>query len=274
MKALMFRPLRWDYLVRHLLGVESAREFETGRVAPMSTFARIKILGWVGLAFAFGACGGQGTDPADDRRTVTWHTIEWSGGTVNLAVLPPPQVGSGGHPVVFALSWGAGSADLVIGFLETYWAVEPGNRGYFVVAPEVTGSTLADIADELLPAIFSWMDAELPYDPTQVALVGASNGGRGIFHAALSQPNRFQALVGLPGEYSGDPGNLAVLSGKPVWLMVGEFDQGWVAAAQATADALSAVGAEVTLEVLAEQGHVLLLSPPVLMNWIDEALGR
>lgn len=240
----------------------------------MSTCVRIRILSCLYLAFSFGACGGQGTDPVARQRIVSWHAVEWSGGTVNLAVLPPPQIGPGVHPVVFALSWGAGSADLVMGFLETYWAEEPGNRGYFVVAPEVTGSTLATVADDMLPAIFAWMDVELPYDPTQVALVGASNGGRGIFHAALSQPNRFQALVGLPGEYSGDPGNLAVLSGKPVWLLVGEFDQAWADAAQATADALSEAGADVTLEVLPEQGHVLLVSPLVLMNWIDEALGR
>lgn len=203
-----------------------------------------------------------------------WHPIEWSGGTTNLAVLTPQEVGQGLHPVVFALPWGSGSANLVMSFLEAYWSHEPGRRGYYVVAPEVTGPTLADVADELLPAIFSWMDAELPYHPSQVALVGASNGGRGVFYAALSQPERFQALIGLPGEYSGAPGSLAALSGKPIWLLVGELDDGWVEASQRTAAALEAAGADVTLDIVPAQEHVLLLSSTELMDWIDSALGR
>ena len=85
---------------------------------------------------------------------------------------------------------------------------------------------------------------------------------------------RSQPLRGGVHMLIGRGGNLAVLSGKPVWLLVGEFDQGWLEAGQATADALSAAGADVTLEVLAEQEHVLLVSPVLLMNWIDEALGR
>jgi pimeloyl-ACP methyl ester carboxylesterase len=209
-----------------------------------------------------------------EQRVVEWFPVEWSGGTTNVAVLPPQEVGSGPHPVVFALSWGSGSASLVMGFLEAYWGWEPGNRGYYVVAPEVTGSTLADTADELIPAIFAFMDTQLSYDPAQVALVGASNGGRGIFHAALSQPDRFQALLGLPGMYAGDPQNLAVLADKPVWLLVGELDQGWVDGTQTTADALTALGIDVTVDVEEGQDHVLVLNPVRLMDWIDGALGR
>jgi len=205
---------------------------------------------------------------------VDWHAIEWSGGTTNLAVLAPHEMGSGPHPVVFALPWGSGSANLVMSFLEAYWSHEPGRRGYYVLAPEVTGPTLAETGDELLAAIFSWMDAELPYDSSQVALAGASNGGRGVFHAALSHPERFQALVGLPGEYAGEPQNLAVLGGKPVWLLVGELDDAWVESSRRTAAALEAVGASVTFDILPAQGHVLLVSSTELMDWIDRALGR
>jgi pimeloyl-ACP methyl ester carboxylesterase len=204
---------------------------------------------------------------------VDWYSVEWSGGTTNVAVLAPSDGSTGPRPVVFALSWGSGSADLVMSFLNAYWATEPGARGYYVVAPEVTGSTLADTADELIPAIFSWMDTEFSYDPTKVALVGASNGGRGIFYTALSQPDRFGAMVGLPGQYPGPGGDLAALSGIPVRLLVGEFDAGWVEASQTTASALEEVGVDVTLEILPNQEHVLFLSPVDLMQWIDQALG-
>jgi predicted peptidase len=105
------------------------------------------------------------------------------------------------------------------------------------------------------------------------ALVGASNGGRGSFYAALSQPHRFAAMIGLPGQYSGTPGDLAALDGIPLWLLVGEFDAGWVDSSRSTAEALEAHGVGVTLDIVGGQGHVLLLGPHELMNWIDEALG-
>ena len=160
---------------------------------------------WVtGFSVALVGCGAFSVGPNEDQaRVVDWYPVEWSGGTTNVAVLPPSDGSTGPRPVVFALSWGSGSFDLVMSFLDAYWATEPGNRGYYVVAPEVTGSTLAQTADDLIPAIFAWMDGHLEYDPAKVALVGASNGGRGIFHAALSQPQRFGAMVGLAGEYSG-----------------------------------------------------------------------
>jgi pimeloyl-ACP methyl ester carboxylesterase len=205
---------------------------------------------------------------------VDWYAVEWPGGVVNVAVLEPTDGSVGPHPVVLALPWGSGSFDLVMSFLDAYWATEPGARGYYVVAPEVRGSTLADTADELLPALFSWMDVRLSYDPDDVALVGASNGGRGIFHAAVSQPERFAAMVGLPGQYSGPAADLAGLAAIPVWLLVGEFDAGWVEASQSTQEALEAQGIDVTLEIVPGQDHVLLLSPVRLMDWIDQALGR
>ncbi len=234
----------------------------------------LRVLCTLGLPIGLGGCGAFEVGPNEDEtRFVDWYAVEWSGGTTNVAVLAPSDGSTGPRPVVFALPWGSGSANLVMSFLDSYWATEPGARGYYVVAPEVTGSTLADTADELIPAIFSWMGTELSYDPSKVALVGASNGGRGIFHAALSQPDRFGAMIGLPGQYSGPPGDLAYLTGIPVWLLVGEFDTGWVEASQATAAALEEAGVDVTLEILPNQEHVLFLSPVELMNWIDQALG-
>lgn len=231
--------------------------------------------GIVALAacLAVAGCGALNPGPEEvDGRVVDWYAVPWPGGVTNVAVLAPTNGGAGPHPVVFALPWGSGSFDLVLSFLDAYWATEPGARGYYVVAPEVRGSTLAETADELLPALFTWMDAELPYDPDRVALVGASNGGRGIFHAALSQPDRFGAMVGMPGQYSGPAADLASLVGIPVWLLVGEFDAGWVEAAQSTAEALEGQGVDVTLEIESGQEHVLLLSPVRLMDWIDQAL--
>ncbi len=199
----------------------------------------------------------------------------WSGGVINVALVEPSGgAGSGPHPVVLALPWGGGTADLVLGLVQTYWDAEAPSRGYYVVAPEVLGSSLAATADELIPALFRWMDEELDYDPDLVVVTGASNGGRGVFFSAVANPNRFAALIGMPGRYEGDGTDLAPLADVPVWLLVGQFDDGWVEAGESTRDALEAAGVEVTLDVVEGQGHVLRLDQAFLMDWIDGTLAR
>ena len=220
----------------------------------------------LGPVIALSGCGGE-TAP-QQQPTIEWNRVPWAQGTLNVALVRPQEEGSGDHPVIFALPWGSGSAELVQTFVQSYWLTEPALRDYYVVSPEVRGSSLVDTAEDVIPAIFEWMEDELSFDPDRVALVGASNGGFGIFFAALSQPDRFRALVGLPGQYSGDPANLAVLSGKPIWLIVGELDESWVAGSEATIAALESQGISAELEVAGGQGHVMALDPRVLLDWI------
>lgn len=220
------------------------------------------------------AMSGCSSDPVDVAESIEWNLVPWSGGTVSVAVVAPTDVGGGPHPVILALPWGSGSAQLVESFIYSYWLTEPASRGYYVVAPEVTGSTLETTADELIPALFDWMEAQFSFDASQVAIVGASNGGRGLFFAALSQPDRFAALLALPGQYSGSAADLSVLAGKPIRFLVGETDTGWVSSTRSTIEALESQGITAELEIVAGQDHVLNLDDRVLMDWIDAALGR
>ena len=126
------------------------------------------------LAVTPAACGDDavvGPEPAP----MEWFEVSWSGGTIQVALLRPADETSGPHPVIFALPWGAGSQELVLTFMSSYWSRVPGLQGYYVVSPAVRGSDLEHTADEVIPAIFDWMDQELDYNPSQVALVGASN---------------------------------------------------------------------------------------------------
>jgi len=232
----------------------------------------LQILCGVIPALALSGCGLDAPALAESR--IEWHQVEWAQGTLNVALVRPAEEGTGPHPVVFALPWGSGSAGLVESFIQSYWLTEPAARGYYVVAPEVTGSTLDTTADEIIPAIFAWMESTLSFDASKVALVGASNGGRGIFFAGISQPDRFHALIGLPGQYSGPATDLAVLAGKPIWFLVGEFDTGWVAGTEATIAALQSQGISAELNVIPTQDHVLVLSSRQLLDWIDASLGR
>lgn len=223
-------------------------------------------------ALVLSGCGSD--DPIVTEPDIEWTQVPWEQGTVNVALVRPREEGTGPHPVIFALPWGSGSADLVEGFIQSYWLTEPAARGYYVVAPEVRGSTLDATADELIPAIFEWMESELSFDASKVALVGASNGGRGIFFAGVSQPDRFHALMGLPGLYSGAPNDLLVLADKPIWFLVGELDASWRSGTDATIAALQSQGIDSQLDVIPGQGHVLSLSDSALLDWIDAALGR
>ncbi len=224
---------------------------------------------------AFGAC--QSAPAAQDPQAgvIQVAQVEYGlGRTVNLFVILPTQSVSPAAPVVMAFPWGAGTGDLMVSLLRSYWDVEAPGRGYIVVGVQALGPDLAVDAGEMIPAVFSWMNTNLSYDPTQVVATGASNGGRGLFHAVVAVPDGFSAMVGMPGEYSGDAADLQPLAGKPAWLLVGERDTQWRALAEDTRAKLESQGVDVTLEVLPGQDHVLDIAQTRLLDWIDAALGR
>jgi pimeloyl-ACP methyl ester carboxylesterase len=235
------------------------------------------LIGIFGIALILAGCGGDTTDLASvlaDQRPIEWWPAPWRGGFVETALVRPDQTaGPGPHPVIFALTWGDGSVNEVMDMIFTYWLDEPPLRGYYVVAPEIRASSLAQY-DDLVPAVLEWLSSKVTYDPTKVALVGASNGGRSVFFSAVDHPDLFSALVGMPGRYEGDGSDLDGLAGKPVLLLVGGLDEGWLEDSQITFDFLQASGAEAELEVVDGQGHVLSLNMPRVMDWIDEAVGR
>ncbi|MCZ6916953.1 MAG: hypothetical protein O7I93_09265 [Gemmatimonadetes bacterium] len=193
--------------------------------------------------------------------------------TVTLLVIEPDQPVTTA-PVILAFPWGAGTLSLLEGMLATYWDPEAVARGYNIVGVQVLGSSLETEGVRVIPAVLDWMDANLSYDRSKVVAVGASNGGRGVFHAVLTDPDRFAALVAMPGQYGGDGGDLAPLAGKDAWLMVGELDTGWRAPTDDTKDRLESQGVTVRVDVVPGQGHVLSLSQNLLMDWIDGVLGR
>ena len=227
---------------------------------------------WAGLLIP--ACGGSSSEsipvPEED---VEWVTIQYAGGSIPVAILKPDGYSdTGTHPVIFALPWGAGTPDLALGMVDAYWSVEAPRRGYIVITAAILGPSLATEADAFLPALFDWMEQNLSFDPSRVVLAGASNGGRGVFHALVSDPSRFQALIGMPGSYAGSVGSLTPFASKQAWLMVGESDTGWRKPVADTKLILDAAGVTTQLDVLPGQGHVLFVSQSELMDWVDQAV--
>lgn len=205
---------------------------------------------------------------------VEWYEVTTPAGVLDVAVVHPAEPGTSSHPVLLALPWGSGAADLTESFVRSYWAEAPSASGYYVVAPAVYGPRLEDDADQILPALFDWIESTLGADAQTVALVGASNGGRGAFFAALADPTKFDAMLVLPGLYDGPAENLATLADIPIRMIVGEFDTTWVDATLATRDALESVGIMPTVDIADAQGHVMNLLGGELVDWIDEAIGR
>lgn len=221
------------------------------------------------------ACGARSVvTPTQGESDLELITLEYGEGTAVTVAIVRPEVYSetGSHPVILALPWGGGTTDLALGMIDAYWDAEASARGYIVVSPAIRGTTLETEADLFLPVLFAWMDANLSFDANRVAIVGASNGGRGIFHALVSDPSRFSALIGMPGSFTGSVDNLVPFAGKPAWLMVGENDTGWRTATDNTKVALDAAGVPTTVDVLPGQGHVLSVSQSTLMDWMDQAL--
>lgn len=222
------------------------------------------------------ACGSDSfVFPPVALSDVQWVTLTYGAGIeVPVAIVRPENYSeTGRHPVVMALPWGQGTADLALGMIDAYWGTEAPARGYIVVSPAIRGSTLDTEAALLMPVLFGWMEANLSFDPERIALVGASNGGRGIFHTLAWDPTRFSALIGMPGSFTGSIADITDYAPNPAWLMVGETDTGWRTAADDTKMALEAAGVPTLLDVLPGQGHVLFVPQATLMDWVDDALG-
>lgn len=212
------------------------------------------------------ACGAD-----DPTRPETPVTLEWVTLTtvldepVNIAVIRPSVAARG---VVVAFPWGRGDSDLLLGLIDAYWDDAAPAAGYAVVGVEVYGPGMSDGGEYVMAAVLEWIDANFVGAANDIVMTGASAGGIGVFHAALTVPDRVGGIISMPGRYEGGA-SLAPFAGLPVWMMVGEEDGNWVDRSKATADLLEAAGADVTHEVLPAQGHVLIVPQDALMAWIE-----
>ncbi len=182
-----------------------------------------------------------------------------------MAVMRPSSTPAA---VVVAFPWGAGTADLLQGMLNAYWSSAT-LSGVAVVGVQLYGPSLSDDAEEVMAAVLEWVGREMPGTPQRVVLAGASAGGVGVFHAALGAPKKVGGIIAMPGRYSGDAA-LDVLTGVPIWMMVGEEDVAWLDRSKMTAERLEAAGARVRHEVLPLQGHVLTVPSEALERWVRD----
>jgi dipeptidyl aminopeptidase/acylaminoacyl peptidase len=170
--------------------------------------------------------------------------------------LPDDFDGAQSYPVLLALPPGPQTLDMVqAGF--GYWQAGPA-RGWVVVSPVAPGGRLFFQGSEVhIPALLDAVADEVEIDG--IHLSGISNGGRSAFRIARLDPDRYASLLALPGypPEQADSDALELLTDLPVRMFVGENDTGWVERSQEAADRLLALGGNVALTVVPNEGHVI-----------------
>ena len=217
----------------------------------------------VTLALACAADSGVGPDLP---QVPEWIRLPMeSGSSVSIAVVRPEATPRG---VVVAFPWGAGDASLLLGLIDSYWDQAAPAAGYAVVGVETYGPGLDEDAATVMSTVIAWIDENFAGASDDIVMTGASAGGIGVFHAALAVPDRVGGIIAMPGRYAGE-GSLEPLAGTPVWMMVGEGDARWVEGSETTAERLEDAGADVTLDILPGQGHVLIVGQDALVQWME-----
>ena len=219
------------------------------------------------IAALLGACEDDPVRPPLPLDNVEWTAVPFAPDeVVNVAVLEPEGTPQG---VIVVFPWGSGISELVLSLMDSYWDEAALAAGYVIAGVEVWGPGLETLAEDVVPDVLDFLNTRYPTASSDVVLTGASNGGLGVFYAALEVPERIDAIVAMPGAYQGDPANLAALAGIPTLLMVGELDTPWVTESQSTLTALETAGVPATLTIVSNQDHVLTVPQQDLVDWLN-----
>lgn len=142
---------------------------------------------------------------------------------------------------------------------------------YLVVFPQAQSADWAKNQDLALAALDK-TEEEYRTDLRRVILTGLSMGGIGVWNFALSEPNRWAALVPICGR--GDPKKADKLKQLPVWAFHGATDSTIPpAGSRDMVAALRAAGGEPRYTEIPKVGHACwdaAYATPELWDWLAE----
>ncbi|MGB0385766.1 MAG: hypothetical protein ACPGWR_13180 [Ardenticatenaceae bacterium] len=144
--------------------------------------------------------------------------------------------------------------------IDGFWGQEAKKRGWIVISPMAPNGTLFFQGSEtLIPEFVARMRQQYEPEGGKYHLSGISNGGISAFRVAGNYPDLFHSVMVLPGfpRSEEDFQNLAGLKDIPVAMFVGEEDSSWIPRMEQTEEALSALGGQVSLEILPGEGHLI-----------------
>ncbi|MFQ5696652.1 MAG: hypothetical protein ACE5IL_00005 [Myxococcota bacterium] len=188
------------------------------------------------------------------------HTFELrDGGRLEYAeLLPPVYRRETRYPLLLALPPGSQTRSMVERALGLYWS-KVAAHGWIVVSPAAPGGRLFFRGSErTIPELLDHLARTHALEGDRVYLAGVSNGGRSAFRIATLYPERFAALVALPGfpPEAGDFARLERIRALPIALFGDSLDRRWVEQMERTRDRLRELGGRVTLTVYPGEGHV------------------
>lgn len=158
-----------------------------------------------------------------------------------------------------------------LGNFKTYtwvWSKLAEREGMIIIAPSYgSGNWRYEDSQAVVSAALADAATQAEIDPDRIYLAGLSNGGLGVSHLALAQPERFRGLIFLSPvmdtQILSSPAFLERWSGRPVLVFTGAADERIPLAyvRQRVAD-LHAGGVAVTEKIYPGEDHFLFFSQP------------
>ena len=194
-------------------------------------------------------------------------------------VVPDDFDSSQEYPILVALPPGAQNKQMVQASFNLYWNAGKKN-GWIVVSPAAPdGKFFNQGSEDLIPGFLEEIKKSYKPEGGKFYLAGISNGGTSLFRVAGKYPQLFQSLMAMPGFAAEevDKKNLAKVKDMPIAMYVGKNDARWVREMEKTAESLKELKANVTFEIVPDQGHVIQGWQDgkkvfgVLNNWREKA---
>lgn len=191
---------------------------------------------------------------------VSYYQMKLDETLLDYAVVLPEGFQAGQtYPILLAMPPGEQNKKLADYALEAYWAAEAHRRGWVVLSPLAPqGIRFFDGSETLIPGFLAQTAKQYTPEGGKYYLSGVSNGGLSAFRLAVTHPELFHSVLVLPGlPYSDeDFRNLERIKDIPVAMFAGaEEDEAWLKRMEATEEALTELGGQVSLEIVPGNGH-------------------
>jgi predicted peptidase len=125
---------------------------------------------------------------------------------------------------------------------------------FILVSPQCPKRSGWYVQTPALNVLLDEIEGSYAVDPDRIYVTGLSMGGYGTWGLAVSNPQRFAALMPICG--AGDPEEISVIKHVPTWVFHGDKDDVVpLAEVEATVNALKACGGNVKFTVYPGVGH-------------------
>lgn len=214
--------------------------------------SRLRLL-FVTAVFLFASCP-VAAEVLDKTKDIAGTTVRYK------VILPNGYNPAKAYPAVLAFPGGPQTMDTVEGTLQRNWRKEAERLGYIVVVPAAPdGQLFFEEGAKVFPAFLVQLLGDYKVLDQKFHVAGVSNGGLSAFHIAVSYPQYFWSVTGLPGFLKdATPERIQALAKMCINMYAGEMDSDWLESERKQAAQFRAQGFTVDFSEEKGQGHVML----------------